>query len=422
MLKLVFLLFSILNSYAEKDFSYYLTDPKDLVDNNFKIHSSIKKRTKFWFDIYTKYNSDTAVIHDTHDLSLVYSTIDTSKIDNKILNYSIRYKVIKQYRRKFLNNYKKALQSLSNRKCSSQYCKQVLVALRKADIKIPQGFRLRKKFFLKLKKTIRTQTGQKDKIIAGIKNIEVYKSKLDSIIKAHKLPKDLLAIALLESSFNLKARSKVDAQGPWQFMRRVGKSFMKIDRSIDQRNNPFLSTSAALHLLKQNKKILKHWDLAINAYNSGTGNIRKGLSKLKNLGYKNPKAHHLINKFKSRSYRFASRNFYPEFLALAHILPYKNLIYRFKKKKVRRKIRTFVTKCKFKAKKYLSRMRTSQYNINEVNNHLNKKYLSYPQGTVVFSDVKLSKRKYLEIKDFNFKKYYPKKMYKLANNQKCSTK
>lgn len=408
-------------TFVHADFTYFLTDPSNLVSKKFNIHESIKDRTTFWFNIYTLYDSDTAVIHDTNNLSIVYSTINTADIDDKTLNYSVRYNIIRKYRSKFLNYYKSSLKKLSKGRCNSMYCDQILTALKGARITIPQNKKKRRKLFLKLEKGIRTQTGQKDKIESGIKNIEKYMKNLDLIFKSHSLPTELLAIPLLESSFNLRARSKVSAKGPWQFMKHVGKSFMKINRRVDHRNNPFLSTSAALHLLKQNKKILKYWDLAINAYNSGTGNIRKGLKKMRSLGYKNPRAHHLINNYKSRSYKFASRNFYPEFLALAYILPYRKKIYKLKNND-KKLVKTYITKCKFKAKRLLSRLKSSQYNINEINNHLLSKSYTYPKGTVVYSDVNLNKRKYHLVKNNNYKKYYPKNLYKLARNQNCSTK
>ena len=51
-------------------------------------------------------------------------------------------------------------------------------------------------------------------------------------------------------------------------------------------------------------------DLAVNAYNSGTGLLRKGVKKLRKRGFKNPRVEHLIKHFKSRNWGFAAKNFY----------------------------------------------------------------------------------------------------------------
>jgi len=83
---------------------------------------------------------------------------------------------------------------------------------------------------------------------------------------------------------------------------------------VDERRDPILSTVAAAKLLKLNFKALQSWPLAITAYNHGT------------QGMKNAKKRYgvnivdVINGYRSRSFGFASKNFYAEFLAALHVV------------------------------------------------------------------------------------------------------
>jgi membrane-bound lytic murein transglycosylase D len=118
----------------------------------------------------------------------------------------------------------------------------------------------------------------------------------------------------VESSFNPKARSRVGASGLWQFTRATGRRFMRIDRSVDERMDPYLSTVAAAELLSHNYSATGTWPLAITSYNHGTAGMRRAARK---LGTKD--ITRIVREYKSRRFGFASRNFYVAFLAAVEI-------------------------------------------------------------------------------------------------------
>jgi len=126
----------------------------------------------------------------------------------------------------------------------------------------------------------------------------------------HELPLELLAIPLFESSFVRKALSSASAAGVWQFMPYTASKFMRLSHLVDERYDPLISTEGAARLLKLNYKYTKSWPLAITAYNHGLlGMIRaKSILDTDDIGV-------IINNYESPSFKFASRNFYPEFLA-----------------------------------------------------------------------------------------------------------
>src|SRR5690606_14938545 len=117
--------------------------------------------------------------------------------------------------------------------------------------------------------------------------------------------------------------SKVGASGVWQFMRYIGSHFMDINRRHDGRSQPLMATASALHLLRQNIKIMGRWDLAITAYNSGTKHLLKGRRLMESKKREGSLAN-ILEYYEHEHIGFASKNFYAEFLALTRALAYRD--------------------------------------------------------------------------------------------------
>jgi membrane-bound lytic murein transglycosylase D len=90
----------------------------------------------------------------------------------------------------------------------------------------------------------------------------------------------------------------------------TGKQYLRIDRAVDERYDPWKSSEAAAKLLRANYKVTGAWPLAVTAYNHGAGGMMKAA---KQLGTKDISV--IIDRYQSPSFGFASRNFYTEFLA-----------------------------------------------------------------------------------------------------------
>lgn len=161
---------------------------------------------------------------------------------------------------------------------------------------------------------IRSQRGAKNHFIEGLKISGRYMAEMQKIFRAEGLPVALAFLPLVESSFNIRARSSVGAVGMWQFMPETGKKFMRIDAAVDERRDPMASTRAAARLLKQNYQILGNWPLAITAYNHGTEGIFRGIKAVQSDDLVE-----LIRGYQSPTFGFASKNFYAEFLAVVQI-------------------------------------------------------------------------------------------------------
>ena len=128
------------------------------------------------------------------------------------------------------------------------------------------------------------------------------------------LPAELAVLPHVESSFNPAAYSKVGAAGLWQFMRSTGRRYMRIDGAVDDRLDPFRSTEAAAQLLAYNYRLLGSWPLALTAYNHGSAGM---LRAKETMGTDDIVK--IVRGYTSRSFGFASRNFYVSFLAALEI-------------------------------------------------------------------------------------------------------
>jgi membrane-bound lytic murein transglycosylase D len=126
---------------------------------------------------------------------------------------------------------------------------------------------------------------------------------------------ELARIAFIESSFNLRALSKVGASGVYQVMPETGRDYLIVSPDIDERNDPIKASRAAAKLLALNYKILGEWPLAITAYNHGVGGISRAMRE---KGTKDIVV--LINKHRGSNFGFASKNFYAGFLGLLESL------------------------------------------------------------------------------------------------------
>jgi hypothetical protein len=161
---------------------------------------------------------------------------------------------------------------------------------------------------------IRSQRGSKENILEGLKISGRYMTRMQSIFREEGLPAELAYLPLVESSFNVRARSSVGAVGMWQFMPETGETFKRVDTTVDERRDPMASSRAAARLLKENYRFFGNWPLAITAYNHGTDGILRGIKAVESDDLVD-----LIRGYQSPTFRFASKSFYAEFLAVVEI-------------------------------------------------------------------------------------------------------
>jgi len=266
-----------------------------VASETFPVFPSIEPNVYFWTEIYTKYPTTKGVLHDSVNLDIIYDVIELLPPEG----YKAR-KINKARIKKAKNKYKKILKNL-HRVPSVPDPEAARVTALFGSNSNPAAFR-------KAMYGIRCQIGQKDRFREGLIRSGAYIHKIKQIFSSEGLPEDLAYLPLVESSFNPKAYSKFGAAGIWQFTRSTGRRFMNVGYALDERWDPIGSSFAAARLLKQNYEKLGEWPMAITAYNHGvTGMMR---AKRARGSYEE-----IFKNYRSRIFKFASRNFYSEFLA-----------------------------------------------------------------------------------------------------------
>ncbi|MFD0992679.1 lytic transglycosylase domain-containing protein [Tenacibaculum geojense] len=102
----------------------------------------------------------------------------------------------------------------------------------------------------------------------------------EQYLDQYNIPLEMKYLAIVESTLDPRAKSRVGATGLWQFMYGTGKQFkLAVNSYVDERQDPVKSTIAACKYLTLLHDIFDDWDLALAAYNSGPGNVLKAIKR-----------------------------------------------------------------------------------------------------------------------------------------------
>jgi len=254
---------------------------------------------KFWKKIFSEVSLNQYLIHDSQDLGILYKIValDTT--------------LGPRQRGKELEAAKDEVKNLLLKFHSGEF-EETALAPWERQVYEQFAALAEKDKFLQASERVRAQQGIRENFLAGVKRSFAYLPHIETVFKQEGLPHELIYLPHVESSFNPEAMSHVGAAGMWQFMRGTARGYMKIDRVADERFDPLVSTRSAARLLKYNYRELRDWALAITAYNHGLGSMRK--AKRQHGDYMTIRENYL-----RRSFGFASKNFYPEFLAVVDI-------------------------------------------------------------------------------------------------------
>jgi membrane-bound lytic murein transglycosylase D len=235
-------------------------------ENPFPLLPGLEKPVEFWKKIFTEYSISQLVFFDPLDMSKIYEVIDVGEQDRN----------------------------------------QAYIDAEKARIAAANGVDLER---------VKAQRGIKERTIDGLKRSGRYMRHIEQVFRDKRLPIELGYLPLVESSFNVNARSYVGATGMWQFMRATAKEFrLRMDRTIDERRDPLESTRAAAALLEQNYQSLGNWPLALTAYNYGAGGLARAVAEIQSDNLVD-----LIQNYSHPYWGFAPKNFYAEFLVAVDI-------------------------------------------------------------------------------------------------------
>jgi membrane-bound lytic murein transglycosylase D len=238
---------------------------KDSGENPFPLLPGLENAVEFWKHIFTDYSLSQLVFFDGSDMSKIYEVMDVGETSRS----------------------------------------QAYIDGERARIAAANGVDIER---------VRAQRGIKERMMEGLRRSGRYITQMQQIFKERNLPVELTYLPLVESSFDLSARSFVGAIGIWQFMPVTGKQFMRVNKLVDERRDPIESTRAAASLLAQNYQALGSWPLALTAYNYGAGGLARAVAEIGSDNLVD-----LIRNYQHPYWGFAPKNFYAEFLAAVDI-------------------------------------------------------------------------------------------------------
>ncbi|MGH7926555.1 MAG: transglycosylase SLT domain-containing protein [Candidatus Binatia bacterium] len=231
----------------------------------FPLLPGLEKPVEFWKKIFAHYSTSQMVYFDPSDMDKIYEVQDVGEVDR-----------------------------------TSDYVKQ-----ERSRIAAAHGVDIER---------VKAQRGIRERTEAGIKRSGRYMEYIQRVFRERGLPEELGYLPLVESSFNINARSSAGAIGMWQFMRRTGKQYMRIDRNVDERIDPIESSRAAASYLGEAYQSLGNWPLAITSYNYGPGGIARAVAQVESDNLVD-----LIENYSHPNWGYAPKNFYAEFLVAVEV-------------------------------------------------------------------------------------------------------
>jgi membrane-bound lytic murein transglycosylase D len=265
----------------------------------FPKYEVIKPNVSFWIKIYSHYPSTRAIVHDSDDLDIIYDVIDLEPAEQPG-SRKINRRRMKAASRRYESILKRLAADPLDKDAD---CRRVAALF---------GPTANTRTFRRASQRVRCQIGQRDRFETGMVRSGAYLEKMRTILSDYGIPPDLAYLPHVESSFNSSAFSKFGAAGIWQFTRSTGLRFLTVDYVLDERRDPFAATRAAAQLLKDDYDKLGSWPLAITAYNHGAVGMLRAKEAYGDYAS-------IFANYRGRTFKFASRNFYSEFLAARQV-------------------------------------------------------------------------------------------------------
>jgi membrane-bound lytic murein transglycosylase D len=233
--------------------------------NPFPVPVGLEPAVEFWKKVFTEYSFSQLVFFDPLDMGKIYEVVEVGE------------------------------ESRSNQYIDGERAR--IAAANDVDIE-----------------RVKAQRGVRERTADGLRRAGRYLAQMQQVFIDRGLPPDLSFLPVVESSYDMSARSFVGAVGIWQFMPATGKSYMRVERLIDERRDPLESTRAAAAYLDQAYGSLGSWPLAITSYNYGQAGMARAVAEIGSSNLVD-----LIQRYNHPYWGFAPKQFYAEFLAAVEI-------------------------------------------------------------------------------------------------------
>jgi membrane-bound lytic murein transglycosylase D len=120
----------------------------------------------------------------------------------------------------------------------------------------------------------------------GLERSTAYLPMILEVLQKKGMPLDLAYLPLIESAYKVKARSRANAVGMWQFVKGTAQlKGLHVSWWVDERMDPRKSTEAAADYLQDLYERYHDWYLALAAYNAGPGRVDRALKRSPSSDY-----------------------------------------------------------------------------------------------------------------------------------------
>ncbi len=272
-------------------------------DPLFPCSDAMREGVSFWKDVWTKWTISQVVLHDMDHPSIVYEVFDLPAPVGE--TYTEEQKAYVKARREAMGQ-----------------------RLAEIELKVGAGEPLddgEKALALKItdaagggavigaSQRVRSQRGLRERFRRGLEISGRYHDAFVEVFREAGLPEDLAHLPHVESSFQVEARSSAGAVGIWQFTRAAARKFMLMTPALDERLDPIAAARGAARYLRAAFEDLGSWPLAITSYNHGIEGMRAARDRF------GADFDRILSEYDGRTFGFASKNFYKEFLAAREV-------------------------------------------------------------------------------------------------------
>lgn len=269
----------------------------------FPTPGALKDNVVFWRRVYAEWRLNQVALHDADYPALVYEVVDLEGKAAESLT-SDQNEQIRKHRAALQQQLARVAAAGDDPSALSEQDR----SLRQNIIDVAG-----KAALADASSRLRVQRGLRERFQRGLEISGRYDRTFRQIFREEGVPEDLAYLPHVESSFQNRARSSVGAAGMWQFTRSAGQTFMRVNRALDQRMDPMAAARGAARYLHQAYEMLGDWSLAVTSYNHGIQGMMRAKAQY------GTDFSRIVNEYQSRTFGFASRNFYAEFLAAREI-------------------------------------------------------------------------------------------------------
>ena len=280
----------------------------------FPCPDALRRRVDFWIDVYGRWRTNDAILHDAQRPHRVYKIIK-----GKVCGTNGNTQFIKEQKRQIRLRLERIATLIERNKTITQ-------AKDKHYLNMFPG---RSPAVLRrATRNLRCQSGNKDGFRNALRRFGTYGPIVRRVLKDAGLHQDIQYLPFVESSYNPEAYSRVGAAGMWQIMPRTARVLgLELNATMDERLDPEAASWAAARYLKDSRKNLtvaarskkanvsdsELTPFVITSYNYGVNGMRRAIKKL------GPDFLTVLNRYRTKKFRVAVKNFYAGFLAARHV-------------------------------------------------------------------------------------------------------